>query len=327
MESSINQPQPVWIHPSQQMHSIAQRRRNGLFNGRIPNAFLYSGYAQSKLWLEVFRKHSPTSHNNDFQRWYKSFLASVAQNITADAVHVVGLGSGGGEKDCWLLEALHAHKLLFTPVDVSEVLALLSAQRVAHLLEQPPRPLTAELSACSDFISWLDSFDGGIKRVFTCFGVIPNIEPETLLPLLRSFLRPEDILLLSANLAPVTKDQTYQEACQQILPQYDNLETRRWVSQVLIDWGLSDYLEPVECRLEPWANLYSITMTTRWARATSIVWEDSQFQAEAGQELVVFKSLRYTPALLKDWLTKFDLRLGKETIFSSGEEGIWEVYR
>ncbi|MEN8215229.1 MAG: hypothetical protein ABFS56_02415 [Pseudomonadota bacterium] len=51
------------------------------------------------------------------------------------AVHVVGLGSGCGEKDCCLLEALHAQKLLFTPVDVSEVLALLSAQRVAHLLE------------------------------------------------------------------------------------------------------------------------------------------------------------------------------------------------
>jgi hypothetical protein len=189
MESSITQPQPVWIHASQQMSQITERRRNALFDGRISNAFLYSGYAQSRLWLEVFRQHSPAIQNDDFQQWYKSFFADVAQNLTDEAVHVIGLGTGGGEKDCWLLETLHDHRLLFTPVDVSEILALLSAQRAAPLLDQPPRPLAAELTACSDLISWLDSFDRGIKRVFTCFGVIPNIEPESLLPLLHSFLR------------------------------------------------------------------------------------------------------------------------------------------
>jgi L-histidine N-alpha-methyltransferase len=128
-------------------------------------------------------------------------------------------------------------------------------------------------------------------------------------------------------LAPVKPDQAFLKACQQILPQYDNFETRRWVSQVLIDWGLSDYVEPVECRLEPWADLYSITMTTRWNRPIGLVWEESPFQAEEGQELVLFKSLRYTPALLKSWLAKFDLTASQETVFESGEEGIWEVCR
>lgn len=333
MESSINKPQPVWIHSSQQMQSITERRRNALFSGRIPNSFLYSGYAQSKLWLEVFRKHSPAIQNPEFQRWHKSFFASFVRNLQTPALHVVGLGSGGGEKDCWLLDALQAQNqthLLFTPVDVSEILALLSAQRATNnVLEVFPRPLVAELSACSDLESWLDSLDGGRSRVFTCFGVIPNLAPESILPLLRSLLREEDILLLSANLAPV-KDgdesvQAYRDACQQILPQYDNAETRRWVSQVLLDWGLSSYLEPVVCQLEPWADLYGVIMISRWRSAVNLVWEECPFQAEAGQELVVFSSLRYTPERLRGWLAKFGLKLGRGTVVDSGEEGIWDV--
>ena len=64
--------------------------------------------------------------------------------------------------------------------------------------------------------------------------MIPNFEPEQILPKLASLIRPNDFLLFSANLAP---GKNYAAGVKKILPQYDNCLTRDWLMTFLIDLG------------------------------------------------------------------------------------------
>src|SRR5271157_5228223 len=68
------------------------------------------------------------------------------------------------------------------------------------------------------------------SSLVTFFGMIPNFEPEQILPKLASLVRPKDFLLFSANLAPGIN---YAAGVKKILPQYDNDLTRDWLMTFL----------------------------------------------------------------------------------------------
>ena len=68
------------------------------------------------------------------------------------------------------------------------------------------------------------------------FGMIPNFEPDLILPRLAGLVRGEDWLLLSANLAP---GPDYAAGVQRILPGYDNPLTRDWLTAFLFDLGFA----------------------------------------------------------------------------------------
>ena len=65
--------------------------------------------------------------------------------------------------------------------------------------------------------------------------MIPNFEPQIILPKLASLVRPKDFLLFSANLAP---GNNYAAGVKKILPQYDNPLTRDWLMTFLLDLGV-----------------------------------------------------------------------------------------
>ena len=72
-------------------------------------------------------------------------------------------------------------------------------------------------------------------RLITFFGMIPNFEPQVILPRLAGLVRPADYLLFSANLAPGAD---YAAGVQRILPLYDNALTRDWLMTFLLDLGV-----------------------------------------------------------------------------------------
>ena len=73
------------------------------------------------------------------------------------------------------------------------------------------------------------------RALVTFFGMIPNFEPQEILPKLASLIRPKDFLLFSANLAP---GKNYAAGMKKILPQYDNPPTRDWLMTFLLDLGV-----------------------------------------------------------------------------------------
>ena len=72
----------------------------------------------------------------------------------------------------------------------------------------------------------------------TFFGMIPNFEPQEILPKLAALIRPKDFLLFSANLAPGSD---YAAGIREVLPQYDNPQTRDWLMTFLCDLGVEHH--------------------------------------------------------------------------------------
>jgi len=97
-------------------------------------------------------------------------------------------------------------------------------------------PLVCDLATADDLPAVLDALPvSGAARLVTFFGMIPNFEPQVILPRLAALLRPEDCLLFSANLAPGVD---YAAGVRRILPLYDNALTRDWLMTFLLDLGV-----------------------------------------------------------------------------------------
>src|SRR6185369_4053314 len=116
------------------------------------------------------------------------FRAAVAE-ISARRVHVVGLGCGGGRKDTRLLQLLKARgrEVSYTPCDVSVAMVLV-ARRTARRVVADVHcfPLVCDLASARDLPSLFPQTTA--SRLITFFGMIPNFEPEMILPKLASLV-------------------------------------------------------------------------------------------------------------------------------------------
>ena len=302
-------PDPIWIHPSRQMTAMAELRREALPSGAIPHLFHYERLRQSQLWLEVARKYAP-----DVEATYRQVFQTAREWCGNAPVHLVGLGAGGARKERWLLEKLENPR--FTPVDVSDSLALQSTQHVRDLTGKPPKPLVADILEFPGLPDWLGEFDSGRKRLFTAFGLTPNTSPKALLPALRGFLRPGDALLVSANLF---NDETW------VLAEYDNAETRAWLTQTLIDWGIREILGEPTFRWGEIDGQRAIIAESRWLQDCDFPWEGEMFHVKQSRVLRLFFSIRYTVPGFETELAKHDFRVLSAVESGCGREGIWLV--
>lgn len=325
-----NRFQPVRIHASFRAEALRNKRIASLKEHAIDHGFHYAGVRQAELWLKVHQAHAPGSVDPEFERLYRAAAANLAQELAGQAVHVIGLGSGGGEKETWVLNALHQHgcPLRYTPVDISPELALMSAEQARASVEAHITPVVGDLSLLADADNWLEA-DPATVRVYTAFGLTPNFPPSYLLGLLNHSLRPSDHLLLSANLAPTTHDDDsgYPAAVRELLYQYDNPETRTWLHQVLIDWGIADKLGPPEFQVAELEDIAGFFAYSTWLEDTHLDWEEQPFTAHKGDRLRLFFSLRYTPKRLAKKLEALGLIMGPAHIASNGQEGVWQIHR
>jgi len=292
------------------MEAVAERRRRALPNGPIPGEFHYEGHRQSQLWLEVARRHAPPG----LDTFYRQAFTMVP---TGTFSHLISLGAGGARKEGWLQQRITANR--FTPVDVSDSLALLSAQHLRTLVEKPPRPIVADLTQFPGLPDWLSTFDEEEPRLYTAFGLTPNLNPEELDPILRGFLRPEDRLLVSANLMPGGRIDS-------VLPQYDNPETQRWLNELLIQWGIAPHLANLSIQGdENGDGTARIVASTSWLHNWLLDWEGTTLHVSRDQPLQVFASLRYTPGGFLRRLSSAGFDVTDEAISVCGQEGLWLV--
>lgn len=266
--------------------------------------------------MKVAEKYAP-----DVSSAYdQAFEAAATQ--APPQIHVIGLGAGGAKKERSLIEQLLARgkAVQFTPLDVSESLALISAHHVGELGIETPRPVVADLLQFPDAPTWLDEFDDGQPRLFTAFGLTPNTTPSELMPRLLNFLRPNDQLLVSANLAPAGK-------LEPVLSDYDNPETRSWLTQLLLDWGVRDLLSAPEFSLGSLDGQTAILANACWQKSTSFEWEDQQLQVSMGDSLRLFYSIRYTPERFEERLNADGFSVMSKTVSTCDREGIWLTQR
>jgi uncharacterized SAM-dependent methyltransferase len=333
MSSAVN----VVIHASQFPEKVRRDLLESLRTRRVNHKFHYDSIRQTQKWLALHQAYSPTRNDADCAAIYDRGFAAAAARVKSKAVHVIGLGCGGGQKDTRLLKLLKkaGRENFYTPCDVSTAMVF-TARRTALAIvpEKNCFSLVCDLATADDLEKVVGSArcadrtpQRGVptnsSRLITFFGMIPNFEPQIILPKLASLVRPKDFLLFSANLAPGAD---YAAGMKKVLPQYDNPLTRDWLMTFLLDLGVgrNDGKLLFEIGNGPaGSGLKRIVARFHFKRACCIEIELEKFGFRPGDAIQLFFSYRYTPERVRKVLARFGLEVCDQWMTSSEEEGVF----
>jgi hypothetical protein len=293
----------------------------------VNHKFHYDSVKQTQKWLALHQAYSPSRTDSDCAAIYDRGFEAVSQRIQAKRVHLIGLGCGGGKKDTRLLKLLHntGKEVFYTPSDVSTAMVLLAREAAIEVIpEQNCTPLVCDLASARDLPEVIDKLAAAdAARIITFFGMIPNFEPEAILPELSTFLRSEDLLLFSANLAPGSD---YATGVHKILPLYDNALTRDWLMTFLLDLGVESNDGEIIFRIEgdrDVAGLKRVAAYFEFRQEKEISIDDQRFQFGPKKAIRLFYSYRHTPAIVRTLLHNCGIGVVDECIAKSEEEGVF----
>ena len=326
----------ISIHASQFPENVRHDLLASLRARKINHKFHYDSVRQTQQWLALHQMYSPSRNDKNCRAMYENAFEAAAAKIKAKSVHVIGLGCGGGQKDARLLKLLKAggKDVFYTPCDVSAAMVLVARQTaLAVVPEENCFPLVCDLATANDLWEGCRVGDPNflgtaarrpsqeITRLITFFGMIPNFEPQLILPKLAALVRPKDFLLFSANLAP---GKNYAAGVKTVLPQYDNPPTREWLLTFLLDVGIERGDGGLNFKIENGAGgLKRIVARFHFTRAVRFAIESEKFAFRRGDSLRLFFSYRYTPGLVRKNLSRHGLEVLDRWITQPGEEGVF----
>jgi L-histidine Nalpha-methyltransferase len=330
----------ITIHASQFPDAVRRDLVASLRTRRVNHKFHYDSVKQTQKWLALHQACSPTRNDADCQAVYEAGFAAAAARIKTQSVHVIGLGCGGGQKDTRLLKQLKrwGKEVFYTPCDVSAAMVLVARQTALVVVpEKNCFPFVCDLATADDLPAIGEGRRAGDPgylgpatrrpsqndaRLLTFFGMIPNFEPKQILPKLASLVRPNDFLLLSANLAP---GKNYAAGVKAVLPQYDNLLTRDWLMTFLLDVGIERGDGKLRFKIETDSanGLKRIVAGFHFTRSCRIEIENEVFTFRAGETIRLFFSYRYMPGQVRKVLARHGLEVCEQWITRSEEEGVF----
>ncbi len=311
----------VAIHPSQFPENVRRDLLASLRSRQVNHKFHYDSVKQTQKWLALHQVYSPSRNDADCAATYGRAFAEAAKQIKAGRVHIIGLGCGGGQKDARLLKLLKVRgkQISYTPCDVSPAMTLVARRAALKILpEENCFPFVCDLAAANDLPAALVTRH---PSLITFFGMIPNFEPQMILPKLAALLRPKDFLLFSANLAP-GKDSA--AGMKKILPQYDNVPTHDWLMTFLLDLGVERRDGGLRFTIETGGlGLKRVVARFHFARACRVEIEADTLEFRRGETIRLFFSYRYKPELVRKVLAKHGLEVLDQWVTQSEEEGVF----
>ena len=315
----------VTIHPSQFPENVRLDLLASLRTRRMNHKFHYDSIKQTQKWLALHQIYSPTRNDADCLAVYEKSFAAAAQ-IPPPRVHVIGLGCGGGQKDTRLLKLLQdtGKEVSYTPCDVATAMVLVARQAaLAVMPEKNIFPFVCDLAAADDLPTTLATRH---PSLVTFFGMIPNFEPQMILPRLASLVRPQAWLLFSANLAPGAD---YAAGVKKILPQYDNAPTREWLLTLLLDLGVERGDGKIQFQIwdDAASGLKRVEASFHFTHPRQIEIAAEKFGFAVGESIRLFFSYRYTPERVRMALARHGLKVREQWITESGEEGVFLCHR
>ena len=320
-------PMTLTFHESQYPEQVALQCRQGLRARRLPGRLLYDSPAQAQRWLAYHQACSPSRTEPELLALYERSFQAALGALPGRPLHYVSLGCGGGNKDAlFVRRALDRGGVLHvSPTDTSAALVLETMIRLQAVLPTlNATPLVVDLATEPDLDPWLAQQEvGGACRVFGCFGIIPNFDHAALLAYLRRLMRPDDLLLLSANLSP---DPYGSAAAQRILTQYDNPLAHAWFTGLLDSLGFADadLLLTVQPRpLREDGHVWRIQADACVLQDVKLTLYEESFDFRKEEVLEVFFSNRFTPAALPQILGDAGFNVSETWVLESQEEGIY----
>ncbi len=247
----------IRIDESQYPGQVMADLKNCFRHRAVNHKFHYDSAKQTQRWLALHQAYSPSRTDADCARTYELAFGEAAQRIPPGPMLLTGLGCGGGQKDRRLVQELQTsgHQVDYLATDVSTAMVLCGCQEVAKA--QPAALLTpvvwdlARVPSLADVLEEAAQGPAGSNRkprLLSFFGMIPNFEPEEILPKLSEAVRAGDWLLFSSNLAP---GEDYRAGVERITPLYDNELTREWLIQFLLDAGVERSHGEIHFAIEP----------------------------------------------------------------------------
>ncbi len=323
----------VRIHENQTPDRLRDGLVQSLQSRRLANKFHYDSPKQAARWLALHQAFSPSRTDPECAAVYDRAYAQAADGdcMGSGRIHLIGLGAGGGQKDTRLLRLLRerAADVTYWPVDSSASLVLVARQTaLAVIAADQCHPLVCDFEATKDLPAFFDGvIPPGQPRLITFFGMLPNFEPDCILPGVAALVRPGDQLLLSANLVP---GPDYAAGIRQVLPQYDNPLTREWLLTLPSDLGIEAEDGELRFSVEPCPRtpgLLRIEAGLHFVRRVAVAVEAQRIGFEVGERLRLFYSYRYTPGLLREVFGPRTLRETGSWVSASGEEGVFGFRR
>jgi uncharacterized SAM-dependent methyltransferase len=315
----------VTIHSSQFPVNVRRELWHSLRTRHINHKFHYDSHKQAQKWLALHEACSPSRTDPGCLAAYDSAFTTAAKRVKTAKVQVIGLGCGGGQKEALLLRLLAAlgKGVSYRPCDVSLPLALTARQAAMEAVGALAcEPLVCDLALADDLPAVFDQPAlADAARLITFFGMMPNFEPEVILPRLAGLVRAGDWLLLSANLEP---GPDYAAGMQRILPGYDNPLTRDWLTTFLFDLGWTPEDGSVRFAVEDCAAGHKrVAAYFHVTRPCALAVYGERFEYEAGEEIRLFYSYRFTPDRVRALLRQHQLEAREEWVAPSGEEGVF----
>lgn len=271
----------------------------------------------------------PARTDADCAGTYDAGFVSTAKRLGAARVHLIALGCGGGQKEARLLQLLRQNgkQISCTLSDVG--VAMVLAAREAILAALPGidcGTLVCDLATAEDLPEVLaPAIPDNAARLVTFFGMIPNFEPDLILPRLAALLHRSDHLLFSANLAPGTD---YAAGVQKVLPLYDNELTRDWLMTFLLDLGVERDDGALAFAVEDGAQgLKRIAADFQFTRPRRIQVDGETFDFSAGEKVRLFYSYRHTPELVRALLAGQGIKIVEQWVTKAGDEGVFLCQR
>jgi len=316
----------VLIHPSQFPEAVRADLLQSLRTRKVNHKFHYDSVKQTQKWLALHEACSPSRTDADCIAIYERSFEAAANFVKASAVHVIGLGCGGGQKDARLLRLLRdrGKRLSYTPCDVSVAMVLVArAAALSIVAVNDCYPLVCDLANADDLAEVLPQSQSTEARLVTFFGMIPNFEPQIIVPRLARLIHPDDLLLFSANLAPGAD---YADGVRQILPLYDNQLTRVWLMTFLLDSGVESSDGELRFGIEDdpaGSGLKRVVANFSFSRPRRVKVEAEAFEFVAGDSVRLFFSYRHTPERIVSMLSQQGLSVLERWIAKSKEEGVF----
>jgi len=272
----------------------------------LPASALYSHPSLGRLWKQVHLSCSPFLHRTELQRLYRLPSKRIRKHFGRRSYSLLALGCADGTKESLLLKKLPKPTSLLA-LDANLSLARRAARRLPAFQKSAHRAdLTSSLS-----LQVLSSRLSPHPTLITLFGVLPNLNPLPLLRSIRRFMRKDDLLLFSANLAPGQSSHT---GALRILPQYDNRPTRNWLEAAILRYRPKLPKGHLEFSVFPDPKQKTLArIEARWI--------------SQNKTFTVFSSRRPTASQVEAWIRTTQLRKLACYLDPLGEEGVWLVTR
>lgn len=315
----------LYIHKSMHPGQCESRLRQSLEAGIVPPGELYRTPWQSALWLKLHETWSPARGDERIQKIYSRIFSDAANHLGGKPFHWISLGCGSGHKELQFLQTTNVKPVSSRMVDISSDLVITSCLRLRGHLSALGE--VADLSVPLDVPAVDHSPTSGdsIPHLYFFLGMFPNMDPETAWSGLADLMGPDDLVLASFNMA---SNDEYQSELSNILPQYNNMETRNWISAFCDAFGYFDSSENIQFQIREYESDGRVLKYINAGLTAGRPWficlpGGYGVQIDSGRELSLFRSFRYTLDDISDLAARYHLEIIRSHVDDSDQEGVF----